>query len=532
MTERFTALVLHPHAMRGESEGVWYQSVEYPARLFADDGEWRVDALGANDPAAPQAALACDVLVIHMLSTPELESVIRLRRERGRPTVYEISDNILALGGWLAPTHALRSPLVRQQIFRYAALADGVQTYSPGVAEAFASLGEHVAVVDYSLPIVPERMPGKPEGFVFGWSGSTSHREDLLALAPVVTDFCRRHADATFAFMGDRRLLAECFPEVPEAQLQYRPFSPHPEYLEFIRGWHAGIAPAEDTPFSRGRCDAKFVEYGAGGAVPLLSDIPIYRPHSDFAPLFRHPAQLGLVLEELYLDRDALRRLAGRAHDWVRTNRTAEPGRASRKRFYRSLLPPSATPSRDPVPAASPAMAAALEEALDASRRQDHEGALRLCLELLRERPDFARAAWLAASSLDALGRHGELIDSEDARERSPVYADLHAELRYHAARRVRPAEAGRHFDAIASPLRRLRLRAAEAGDRVEYYREVLRHHPYDFFAIFALIQLLSRQPAENGAELASLWERASLVAPERVPHAHRPPRLAPYLLS
>jgi hypothetical protein len=392
--------------MMGESQGVWYQSVEYPARLFADDGEWRVDALGANDPAVPAAALACDLLVVHMLSTPEIESILRLRRARGRPTVFEIGDNILALGGWLPQTHGLRSPLVRQQVFRYAAMSEGVQTYSPGVAEAFASLGEHVAVVDYSLPEIPARLPAKADGFVFGWSGSTSHREDLLALAPVVTEFCRRHPDATFAFMGNRRLLDECFPDVPSAQLDYRPFSPHPEYLEFVRGWHAGIAPAEDTPFSRGRCDAKFVEYAAGGAVPLLSDIPIYRPHADFARLFGSPDELAAVLEELYLDRDALGRLAARAHAWVRANRTSEAGRSARKRLYRSLLPPGATPSADPSPAPSPALAEALEEALGAHQRHDHERSLQLSRELLRTRPDFARAAWLAAASLDALGRH------------------------------------------------------------------------------------------------------------------------------
>lgn len=532
MTGRFRALVLHPHHMRGESQGVWYQSVDYPVRLFADDEEWRIDALGANDPGVPAAALACDVLVVHMLNGPELESVIRLRRARGRATVYEISDNILALGDWLSPTHALRSPLVRQQILRYAAFSDGVQTYSPGVAEAFASLGDQVAVVDYSLPRVPGQVPAKPDGFVFGWSGSTSHREDLLALAPVVTDFCRRHPDATFAFMGNRGLLEECFPAVPPAQVRYRPFAPHPEYLEFVHGWHVGIAPAEDTPFSRGRCDAKFVEYAAGGAVPLLSDIPIYRPHGDRACLYRDPAELAALLERLYSDRDTLRALASRAHAWVRDNRTSEAGRAARKRFYRSLLPPSASPAREPFPPPSPELAAALDEALDAHRRHDHERALRLCREMLRVRPDFAQAAWLAATSLDALGRHDELLDAGDAHECSPVYADLHAELRYHAARRVRPAEAGRHFERIQSPSRRLRLRAGEAGDRLAFYRELLQHHPYDFFALFALIQLLARQEQANGAELAALWERACLVAPERVPPLQRPARLAPFLPS
>jgi hypothetical protein len=516
--------------MAGESQGVWYQSVDYPVRLFADDDEWRIDALDPYDPGAPAAALACDVLVVHMLSTPELESVIRLRRARGRPTVYEISDNILAVGDWLPTTHALRSPLVRQQILHYAALCDGVQTYSPGVAEAFASLGDHVAVVDYSLPDVPAQVPAKPDGFVFGWSGSTSHREDLLALSAVVTEFCLRHPDATFAFMGNRRLVDECFGGVPSAQLQYRPFSPHPEYLEFVHGWHVGIAPAEDTPFSRGRCDAKFVEYAAGGAVPLLSDIPIYRPHAGCARLFSGPAGLAAALEGLYSDRDALRRLSERSHAWVRTNRTSEPGRAARKRLYRSLLPPSAAPGGEPVPAPSPALSAALDEALDAHRLQEHERSLQLCRELLRARPDFAQAAWLAAANLDALGRHDELLDAVGADE--GVYADLHAELRYHAARRVRPAEAGRHFDGIRSPLRRLRLRAHEAGDRREFYREVLRHHPYDFFALFALIQLLTPEAPAESPELAALWERASLVAPERVPPALRPARLTPFLPS
>jgi tetratricopeptide (TPR) repeat protein len=516
--------------MMGESQGVWYQSVEYPVQLFADDAEWRLDALGSQDPGAPAAAIACDLLVIHMLSTPELESIIRLRRALGRPTVYEISDNILALGDWLPPTHMLRSPLVRQQILHYAALCDGIQTYSPGVAAAFATLGDRVTVVDYSLPHVPERMPDKPEGFVFGWSGSTSHREDLLALSAVVTEFCRRHSDAVFAFMGDRRLLDECFGGIPSSQLHYRPFSPHPQYLEFVQGWHAGIAPAEDTPFSRGRCDAKFVEYGAGGAFPLLSDIPIYRPHAGHARLFGNPGELEAALEDLYRDREALNGLAEGAYEWVRANRTSAAGREARKSFYRSLLRPDAVPVGEPIEAASPALAAEYATALDAFRNGQHELSLQLCRELLRTKPDYAQAAWLEASALDALGRYDELLDSNSSGKDSPVYSDLHAELDYHAACRVRPDEARCHFERIGSPLRRLRLQAREVEDKLGFYREVLRHHPYDFFAIFALIQLLTKAGIAGGEEMDSLWKRASLVAPERVPAAQRPAHLAPYL--
>ncbi|HEV7879637.1 glycosyltransferase family protein [Bradyrhizobium sp.] len=530
MSERFTALVLHPHRMMGENQAVWYQTVDYPIRLFADDADWQIYALGANDPGAPEAALACDLLLIHMLATPELETLIALRQAQGRPIVYEISDNILALGGWLPSAHALRSPLVRQQILRYAAICDGLQTYSPGVAEAFGPVARRVSVVDYSLPDVPEHMPEKPEGFVFGWAGTTSHRADLLVLSPVVTEFCRRHTESTFAFMGDRQLLDECFAGIPPRQIDYRPFGPHPDYLQFVRGWHVGIAPAEDTPFNRGRSDGKFVEYAAVGAVPLLSDIPIYRPHADRAALFKHPGDLAAALERLHSDPDARNALARRAHQWVRTNRTGEAGRTARKQFYGSLVRPSALPTRNRIRPPAPRLAAGLEDALEAFRHQDHERALRLCRELLRARPDFAQAVWLAAVSLEALGRDAELLEGIDGNLPTPVYADLHAELRYHAALRSRPAEAGGHLDRIRSPLRRLRLRARESHDKRQFYADVLRHSPYDFFALFALIRLLTLDEGVDSAELASLWARACFVAPERVPHSRRHPRLAPFL--
>src|SRR3712207_7870367 len=50
---------------------------------------------------SPAAALSADITLLQMLAEPEAEGVILRRRERGLPTVYEVTDNVLGVGDWL-----------------------------------------------------------------------------------------------------------------------------------------------------------------------------------------------------------------------------------------------------------------------------------------------------------------------------------------------------------------------------------------------------------------------------------------------
>jgi hypothetical protein len=505
-------LIAHNDLTRGESHGVFVQHVETMRWLFAEDPAWDVVSLDLLHPSFPDAALTADVLVLSMCASAEIEAVIRLRRERGLRTIFEITDNVLAPVEWLAPGHPFRSPLGRQHILFHAARCDALQVYAQPLAEVFRSVNAEIEVFDPYVPI-DAAIRTRPGGFVFGWGGTFTHRRDLEPLVPAIERFCARHRDATFAFMGDRAMFASLFAGVAGDQKTFRPFGPFGEYMEFVRSLHAGVAPLSPTPFNATRTDTKFVTYAAAGTAPLLQDAGVYRPHAANALLFAGPEELEAQLEKLYLDRDGLRALAARAHAWVRTFRGRDALRAQRERFYRRFLP---EPPQRMMP---------IDDAADLVARlaspADHEEVIAVCRELLKLVPGYGRAQWQLAASLDAAGRHDEALAFSDSVVPHPIYADLFAEL--HARRDAR------RIPEVASPYRRLRLQQKEARDKLTYYRAVLDEQPYDFFALSAVIRMVARSSPES-PELDELYARAALVDPESVPHARRPRELEAFL--
>ncbi|HEX8126822.1 MAG TPA: hypothetical protein VF548_14705 [Allosphingosinicella sp.] len=79
------------------------------------------------------------------------------------------------------------------------------------------------------------------------------------------------------------------------------------------------------------------------------------------------------------------------------------------------------------------------------------------------------------------------------------------------------------------SALDRLRRDHRSWERRVDFFREMLRHQPYDYIALRALIAECEAGGGDQ-AELDSLYKRLCLVAPEAVPDRRRPPSLRDFL--
>jgi hypothetical protein len=534
----YQVLQLHPHLTSLGFQAQFFHRMASPRRIFAGDPDWQAPMLDALHPEFPQAALACDVLVIHTLASPEIEAVIRLRRAFGKPTVYEIPDNYLALDDMIDDNHVARSPLYRQTLLYYAWLCNGLQVSSPGLAWILGRVNPNVVVFDNHVPCAP-RLPEKPAGFHFGWGGTRGHQADLEWIAPVVVQFCRSHPDAVFAFQGDRDVFDACFRGIPPAQTRVSPFGPYATFQEFLRSLHVGLAPLLDTPANRGRTDVKFAEYAAQGVAAVLADSPVYRPHAARARLFATPAELAAILEELYADRSQITDLAERAYAWVTTYRSPAVLSASRRQFYQSLLGPTAKPSDAPAPSDCRDLCDQLAAARDAYRAGEFDTSLRVCRELLRIRPGYEQAQWLLASSLEGLGRESEALAFLDTLNASPVFHDVFTDMQVRLARRVCPDRARQYADRLHSPVRRLRFQApsatttGEERDRAQlaFYRRVLSLQPFDYFALMTVIRLLMRHQPES-LDLPQLRERARLVAGDSAPADWLPAELTPYLVS
>ena len=515
-------LIVHPSTLRGENHGVYVQHVSSLQWLLTEDDGWSVAALDPFHPAFAEAALHSDIVVVHMLPHREIEAMIRLRRERSLPTVFELGDNFLGIGAWLPKSNLLRSPLVRQRLLYHASLCDALQVYAPGLRELFARVNPRVTLFDPYIPI-PGEAPRKPDGFVFGWGGTTSHEDDLQRVAPAIVEFCARHDDVVFAFMGDPAMFARHFHAIPPQQTRVTPFGSFEAYAEFVRGLHVGIAPAKSSAFNAGRSDTKFVTYAAATVAPVLEDVPPYDAHAAHALLFRDPRELLEALDRLHRARTLLTGLAASALSWVRTERGAARLREQRGAFYRSLLRPAPVvpASIEPAPAESATLVdlgkLTPEEALSAARK------------IASAFPRYAQARLAIVSALEALGRVDELLAELERFDWPLLYNDTVEELRARAAGNVRPAEAEEHIERIRSPFTRLRMRARDEKDRDAFFRAILEEQPYDYFALSSVIRTLERDDPAS-ADLEPLYERACLVAPETVPVDRRPASLAQFL--
>jgi hypothetical protein len=512
--------VLYPADLRGENAGLFWLHVTSLVELLEPLG-WSVDARSTADPGFAEAALAADVAVIQMLADAEVESVILRRRDLGRPSVYEIVDNVLGIGAWLPPSATTKSPLMRQGIVYHAHIADALQMLVPALSELFAGVNLRRVVLSSPTPYPPE-MPQKPPGFVFGWFGSQSHAESLRAAAPAVLELCRRHPSATFAFKGNRELFDELFGELPPAQRRFEPFGPRDELSRFVAGLNVGLGPMADTTFNATRSDTRVGMLAGHGAAAVLEEAPPHRGHREHARIYRSTAELLDVLDELFHDRAQVDALARVGREWIERERSPAALGAERDRFYRALIA-----ERDPVVPAPPprprANAAAAAARLLEARQAEPEQALEICSELVAAHGDYDQAHLIAARTLERLGRHAEALAYAQAARPSPVYADQFAELKA----RVDPERRERYRAEIRSPFRRARL--AATGTPAERSRAVLEHNPYDHFALGSTIRRLEREDPES-SELAGLYGRASLVAPEQVPASRRPAQLAPFL--
>ncbi|HEX8152698.1 MAG TPA: hypothetical protein VF698_06210, partial [Thermoanaerobaculia bacterium] len=413
MTSPRQLLVVHPTTLRGENYGLYVQHVSSLQWLLDEDRGWNVSALDPFHPAFPEAAMASDVVVVHMLPHREIEWMIRLRRERALPTVFELSDNFLGLGGWLPKNHLLRSPLVRQRLLYHASLSDALQVYAPGLRELFARVNPRVALFDPYVPL-PDEAPEKPAGFVFGWGGTTTHEDDLQRIAPAIVEFCARHGDAVFAYMGDAAMYRRHFAAIPAAQTRVTPFGAFDAYVEFVRGLHVGLAPARGSAFNAGRSDTKLLTYAASAVAPVLENVAPYHAHAAHALLFRDAGELLSALERLHADRALITELASRALAWAREERGASRLAAQRDDFYRSLL--DSVQGRGPGVVAGAIPRGSIEPAPEAAKlvelgKQKPEDALASARDLAAAHPDYAQARWAIVAALDVLGRTDELLD-------------------------------------------------------------------------------------------------------------------------
>lgn len=123
-----------------------------------------------------------------------------------------------------------------------------------------------------------------PRFFTIGYSGSTSHYDDLMMVMPSLIKILQKYEHVRIQFMGAVRkdLIKNYFKDVP-ASLRYRmdmvgsteTFNEYPEWLS-QQQWNVGIAPLVDSPFTRCKSHIKWMEYASIGLPTVASRVYPY----------------------------------------------------------------------------------------------------------------------------------------------------------------------------------------------------------------------------------------------------------------
>ena len=228
-----------------------------------------------------------------------------------RRLIYDFDDAVMYQAREPDQPHASR--LRRFQ--RTVQLADLVIAGSPALVEhATAAGARHVEPVPTGLDV--RRFPPKTDYAVRGplrlvWIGSASTLKQLEVLRPTLEAISRAMPDAVLRVVADAGLA------VAGLRIEHVPWSLEAEG-RLLAECDIGIAPLPDTPYTRGKCGFKVLQYMASGLPVIASPVGV---NADYA----RPDESGLHARTTAEWVAAVQRLAG---DAALRERLGRAGRA------------------------------------------------------------------------------------------------------------------------------------------------------------------------------------------------------------
>ena len=312
----------------------------WPMESLATLPEFNVIHCPHMSPYSFQLALQADLMVVCMVWDLDLMPILRWRRARGKPTVFEVNDYVWDLHPWNPSFESWNNPATQNDGLYIMGLSDLVQTSTPFLAEALKPHCERIAVFPTRLAKVPEGLPKKPERpLVIGWGGSEGHMHDVAYVAPALSKWINEHEGVELRIMGTEAI-ADLFTISPPKK-RYVHWGGMDAYEDFLKSVHIGLAPLRDTPYNRGRSDVKFLEYAAHGCVFVGQRLPTYAgsvADGETGFLFGDNVEMLRALDRLYAAPGLCESVRRAAFEYVKDKRRYGDHIQERAQVYKELL--------------------------------------------------------------------------------------------------------------------------------------------------------------------------------------------------
>jgi glycosyltransferase involved in cell wall biosynthesis len=256
----------------------WAGLGSYPPRRRWVRPGWLLATLVQRLPQLAEGWTA-DVTLIQREMVSTLATLERYTR---RPRIFDVDDAI----------HLFRQGRTAR---RLAAQVDLVVAGNPWLAEVWRRWCPAVEIlptaVDTDL-LTPQPWPERP---VIGWIGSSSGLPYLEGLGDALRIVLRRFPAASIMVCCDRP------PNLGGLPVTFLPWSTEAE-RRFFASLSIGLMPLDDTPWERGKCSFKMLQYMAAGRPSVVSPIGMNAEilgAADVGMAAREPAQWVEALSNL-----------------------------------------------------------------------------------------------------------------------------------------------------------------------------------------------------------------------------------------
>lgn len=202
----------------------------------------------------------------------------------GKKVIYEVDDNLHAVlpsspvfGIYHQGSNALR--MVSTIVNR----CHGCTVSTHELAGDYSKFNDNIEVLPNSIDFEIRDWKTRPEDkdtehLIVGWSGGTTHWEDLQLIKKPIIDMLKKYDYVKFGIYTSEqlmRMVVEHWDLDPD-RVQFIPPRPFSEYPTGLPYFDIGLAPTVNCRFNAAKSNLKILEYGAWNIPCVASRIPPY----------------------------------------------------------------------------------------------------------------------------------------------------------------------------------------------------------------------------------------------------------------
>ncbi|MBN2590590.1 MAG: glycosyltransferase family 4 protein [Sedimentisphaerales bacterium] len=254
----------------------------------------------------------CDVTWITRTLVVGLETIELLLK---RPRVMDVDD-----ATWLS------KPLGSISIPHLAKRMDVIIAGNNYIADWFSKYCKNIHIVPTSIDTTrytKKKQNADNDKFVIGWTGTSSNFSNLKLIEETLARFCTEHKDAYFKIIADEPWHSEL---ISPERIEFVKWSREVE-VKALQTMTVGIMPLFDTPWTRGKCSFKMLQYMAVGLPIIVSPVGMNNEvlaKGDIGFAATSSDEWYNALETLYKDKKLQKKSGEKGREVVEHNFSAE----------------------------------------------------------------------------------------------------------------------------------------------------------------------------------------------------------------